>query len=165
MPQGWLSYPLWQCQFLTRADPNRHEVNAEHVFQIQHNMSQGIVTFGPVFGKDFLLKVRDLQMDIQNVSHVFTREFSGRWTYPTLQLQLLAFYFGCVQLGREDGQPLEKICFAPLHNQFSGPVTVDKCTIQTIWGYFQNSLETFNIEGEKDGFKTNYLNVIYDCLQ
>lgn len=70
-----------------------------------------------------------------------------------------------LQLGREEGIPLERICFAPLQNDFTGPVTVDKCTIQTIWGYFQNSLEKFNREGEKNGLKTNYLNVIYDCLQ
>ncbi|KAE8745772.1 hypothetical protein FOCC_FOCC007488 [Frankliniella occidentalis] len=68
-------------------------------------------------------------------------------------------------LGRAEGHPLEEVCFAPLHNDFTGPVTVDKCTIQTVWGYFQNSMEKFNKTGVKNGLKTNYLNVIYDCLQ
>lgn len=109
-------------------------IKAVNLSEISHEMPQGTVTFGPVFDKDFLLEVRDLQMAIED-------------------------------LGREDGIPLESICFAPLQNDFTGPLTVDKCTIQTIWGYFQNSLEKFNKEGEKNGLKTNYLNVIYDCLQ
>ncbi|KAJ1522993.1 hypothetical protein ONE63_002129 [Megalurothrips usitatus] len=102
--------------------------------EIQHNMTQGTINFGPVFNKDFLLKVRELQMAIQD-------------------------------LGRAEGYPLEQICFAPLHNEFTGPITVEKCTITSVWGYFQNSLEKFNSEGEKNGYKTNYLDQIYDCLQ
>ncbi|XP_034256867.1 NPC intracellular cholesterol transporter 1 homolog 1b-like [Thrips palmi] len=109
-------------------------IKAVNLPEITHEMPQGNVSFGPVFSKDFLLQVRELQMAIQD-------------------------------LGREEGLPLEQVCFAPLQNDFTGPVTVDKCTIQTIWGYFQNSLEKFNKEGEKNGLKTNYLNVIYDCLQ
>ncbi|XP_034241218.1 NPC intracellular cholesterol transporter 1 homolog 1b-like [Thrips palmi] len=109
-------------------------IKAVNLPEISHEMPQGTVNFGPVFDKDFLLQVRELQMAIQD-------------------------------LGREEGMPLESVCFAPLQNDFTGPVTIDKCTIMTIWGYFQNSVEKFNKEGEKNGLKTNYLNVIYDCLQ
>ncbi|KAK3908856.1 NPC intracellular cholesterol transporter 1 [Frankliniella fusca] len=109
-------------------------VKAVNLPEVPHEMPQGTVNFGPVFNKEFLLKVWELQSAIQN-------------------------------LGREEGHPLEEVCFAPLHNDFTGPVTVEKCTIQTIWGYFQNSMEKFEKTGEKNGLKTNYLNVIYDCLQ
>lgn len=46
-------------------------------------------------------------------------------------------------LGEGTDHAMEKICFAPLSSA-SGPVKVDKCAVQSVWGYFQDDLETFN---------------------
>lgn len=70
-----------------------------------------------------------------------------------------------LQLGQDTDEGLEKICYAPVQNDFTGPVTLDLCTVQNIWGYFHNSIEAFNATGISGGFETNYLDQIYKCLQ
>lgn len=52
---------------------------------------------------------------------------------------------------------LESICYAPLLNSFSGPITVKDCTVQSVLGYF----------GSYDGLVNhdNYLEKLYTCIQ
>ncbi|XP_043485324.1 NPC intracellular cholesterol transporter 1 isoform X2 [Leptopilina heterotoma] len=65
-----------------------------------------------------------------------------------------------------DNRTLADICFAPLTSPYSGPTTVSKCTIQSIWGYYQDDLETFNETSEdKNGFVVNYLDHFKECTQ
>ncbi|XP_018394267.1 PREDICTED: Niemann-Pick C1 protein-like [Cyphomyrmex costatus] len=71
-----------------------------------------------------------------------------------------------LQLGQETGEGLEKICYAPVQSEFIGPVTLDLCTVQSIWGYFQNDYTKFNkTETDIDGNVVNYLDYLYKCLQ
>ncbi|KAL0126706.1 hypothetical protein PUN28_005221 [Cardiocondyla obscurior] len=100
---------------------------------ISHNTSIGVMEFGPVFNKEFLLEVYDLQQQV-------------------------------LQLGQESDEGLEKICYAPVQNEFSGPVTLDLCTVQSVWGYFQNSIEIFN-ETKNEEYEINYLDHLYKCMQ
>ncbi|KAJ9578621.1 hypothetical protein L9F63_005111, partial [Diploptera punctata] len=78
--------------------------------------------YGPIYNREFLEAVFDLQNQIQN-------------------------------LGAEEGKGLDKICYAPLVND-GEYMTVDNCTVQSIWGYLGN---TKNIT---DG----YIDTIIRCL-
>ncbi|XP_076547894.1 NPC intracellular cholesterol transporter 1 homolog 1b [Osmia lignaria lignaria] len=102
--------------------------------KVTHNTSSGLLEFGPIFNKEFLLAVYDLQNKI-------------------------------LQLGQEDGEGLERICYAPVQNDFTGPVTLDLCTVQSVWGYFQNRLDIFNQTIVSDPYEINYLDQLYKCAQ
>lgn len=67
---------------------------------------------------------------------------------------------------KKDYTTLEEICFAPLTSPFTGPTTTDKCVVQSVWGYFQNSEEIFNETSEDpEGFVKNYLDHFKACTQ
>ncbi|XP_028982486.1 NPC intracellular cholesterol transporter 1 homolog 1b [Diachasma alloeum] len=101
-------------------------IKAVNLEKMTRETSDGVQEFGPIFQREFMLAVYDLQQKIQ-------------------------------QIGRDTHEGLEKICYAPVQNEFMGPMTVDRCTVQSLWGYFQNDLEKFN--------NTNYLDHLYMCLQ
>ncbi|PNF25098.1 hypothetical protein B7P43_G01990, partial [Cryptotermes secundus] len=70
------------------------------------------------------------------------------------------------KIGSEEGSGLEKICFAPLTSQFTGPPHVRQCAVQSVWGYFQDSEELFNeTETDPEGFVVNYLDHFVKCTQ
>ena len=104
---------------------------ASYLLQIVHNTSDGPTTFGPVFHRDFLLKILELQEDIKG-------------------------------LITDNNHTLADVCFAPLTNDFTGPTRIDQCAIQSIWGYWQNDIDTFNAT-EDDG--VNYLDHFKACTQ
>ncbi|KAG6801155.1 NPC intracellular cholesterol transporter 1 1b [Apis mellifera caucasica] len=102
--------------------------------KIYHDTTTGRLEFGPIFNKEFLLAVYDLQHEI-------------------------------LQLGQKEGEGLERICYAPVQNNFTGPVTLDLCTVQSVWGYFQNDLKFFNKVDNSSEYEINYLNHLYKCAQ
>ena len=57
------------------------------------------------------------------------------------------------QLGAEEGKGLDKICFAPLVND-GGNVTVDKCAVQSIWGYLDNAMN----------LPDDYIDILKRCI-
>jgi len=63
-----------------------------------------------------------------------------------------------MQLGMDEGEGLDKICFAPLRNEFTGPNTVDQCTIQSVWGYLGND-DSILMDDEK------YFKKLRTCLK
>ncbi|XP_046615474.1 NPC intracellular cholesterol transporter 1 homolog 1b-like [Neodiprion virginianus] len=87
---------------------------------------------------------------------VFNREFL---------LTIYDLHQQIIDIGQDTDEGLEKICYAPVQNEFSGGVTLSLCTIQNIWGYFQYSLDTFNETSTSGGYETNYLDHLYKCLQ
>ncbi|KAK9506477.1 hypothetical protein O3M35_008412 [Rhynocoris fuscipes] len=102
---------------------------------VYHNTTAGVIEFGPVYHKEFLLKVLELQQEIQ-------------------------------ALGQNENAGLDKICFAPLTSSFTGPTKVNQCGLQSIWGYFQDDIDTFESEDVDDeGYVTNYLDHIMECSQ
>nr|CAD7260671.1 unnamed protein product [Timema shepardi] len=102
---------------------------------IVHNTSNGPITFGPVYHREFLLAVKKLQEKIEAI-------------------------------GASDGGGLEKICFAPLTSSFTGPTIISQCTVQSIWGYFQDDMSLFNeTDTDAEGFTVDYLDHIKACTQ
>ncbi|XP_048515025.1 NPC intracellular cholesterol transporter 1 homolog 1b-like [Athalia rosae] len=109
-------------------------VKAVGLDNVIHNTSGGVLEFGPVFNREFLMSVLELHEKI-------------------------------TQIGQDTGEGLEKICYAPVQNEFTGPATLSLCTIQNIWGYFHYDVEKFNATGTSGGFETNYLDKFAQCFQ
>lgn len=68
------------------------------------------------------------------------------------------------RIGRNKYFALENICFAPV--TYAGQnATIDQCTVQSIYGYFGNSMEKFNwTESDAEGHVQNYLNILNKCF-
>ncbi|KAL6430199.1 hypothetical protein ACFW04_007740 [Cataglyphis niger] len=60
---------------------------------------------------------------------------------------------------------LADICFAPLTGPFTGPTTISQCAIQSIWGYWQDSLKKFETSEEEGNYTVNYLDHFRVCSQ
>lgn len=58
---------------------------------------------------------------------------------------------------------LEQICFAPMTYEGVQP-TLEQCTVQSIFGFFNNSQEDLLYESTENGFVETYLNKIEKCL-
>ncbi|XP_076381020.1 NPC intracellular cholesterol transporter 1 homolog 1b isoform X2 [Megalopta genalis] len=76
----------------------------------------------------------------------------------TFLLEVYKLQSKILELGQEEGEGLEHFCSAPIRNDFTGPTTVNHCTIQSIWGYFQNDIYKV-LEGD------DYLYQLYQCSQ
>jgi Niemann-Pick C1 protein len=72
-------------------------------------------------------------------------------------LQVFDLQMQIEDLGQSEGEGLEKICFAPM-TQVDEKTKLYQCTIQSILGYFKNSIEVFNTS-------ENYLKTIDTCTQ
>ncbi|XP_062539405.1 NPC intracellular cholesterol transporter 1 homolog 1b [Armigeres subalbatus] len=69
------------------------------------------------------------------------------------------------QIGQEEGAGLEKICYAPM-TAAGQETTLSECTIQSVFGYFQNSYSSFHSNYTNvQGYEVNYLNTINDCTR
>ncbi|KAJ8923333.1 hypothetical protein NQ315_001891 [Exocentrus adspersus] len=67
-------------------------------------------------------------------------------------------------IGEGTTYSFDKICFAPLRSEGQTETNVDECVVQSIWGYYQDSIETFNTTSEDpQHFKTNYLDQFLAC--
>lgn len=68
------------------------------------------------------------------------------------------------RIGINQSYALEKICFAPM--TYAGRnATLKQCTVQSIYGYFANSMTKFNHTGlDNEGNVENYLNILHKCL-
>lgn len=98
----------------------------DHLPNIQHNTSNGVRTFGPVFDKDFLTEVYHIQEQIK-----------------------------ALHTDDSDNVTLKDICYAPLTNGEPGSVTLDDCVIQSIWGYFQDELDRLDDSSEEGNFEVS----------
>ncbi|VEN41344.1 unnamed protein product [Callosobruchus maculatus] len=68
------------------------------------------------------------------------------------------------QIGEGEWYSLDKICVAPLRSVGQTKTNVDECVVQSIWGYYKDSIEEFN-RTDKDPahFPTNYLDHFKKC--
>ncbi|XP_076671119.1 Niemann-Pick type C-1a isoform X2 [Andrena cerasifolii] len=72
---------------------------------------------------------------------------------------------GIKQIITPNNYTLADVCFAPLTNSFTGPPTVSQCVIQSVWGYWQDSMENFDMSTPDGNFTVNYLDHFRVCSQ
>uniref|UniRef100_A0A182NUF5 SSD domain-containing protein n=1 Tax=Anopheles dirus TaxID=7168 RepID=A0A182NUF5_9DIPT len=112
-------------------------IKAENLSNVMHNTSNGVIQFGPVFNRQFLLDVFELQEQIKKIQ--------------------------AVREGSNETLGLNDICFAPLSS--NGPVQTKDCVVQSLWGYFSDDMDDFNEEEEDaQGFVVNYLDKLVQCF-
>ncbi|XP_026674415.1 NPC intracellular cholesterol transporter 1 homolog 1b-like isoform X2 [Ceratina calcarata] len=97
--------------------------------EVPYNSTTDVLKLGPVFNKEFLLAVYELQNEI-------------------------------LKLGKDDDEGLDRICYAPAQSDYLGNITLDLCTVQSVWGYFQNDINIFN-----GTTGVSYLDHLYKCAQ
>lgn len=69
-------------------------------------------------------------------------------------------------IGQDTDYSLDKICFAPLRSKGQIETNVEECVVQSIWGYYQNDMDTFNTtDVDPQGFTVNYLDHFIACSQ
>ncbi|KAM7354023.1 Niemann-Pick type C-1a isoform 3-T3 [Cochliomyia hominivorax] len=110
-------------------------IKAVDLNNIVHNTSNGPIVFGPVFDKQFLIDVHNLQEDIKNLGS-----------------------------GIEGATMLKDICYAPLVSGGQDKVKTSDCVVQSVWGYFGDDLERLDDEDDDNGFEVNYLDELYQCI-
>ncbi|XP_066601726.1 NPC intracellular cholesterol transporter 1 isoform X2 [Prorops nasuta] len=86
--------------------------------------------------------------------------FNDTFLKAVLQLQE-----GIKGIVTKSNYTLADICFAPLTGPFMGKMTTDKCAIQSIWGYYQDSLEVFEESSEEENYTVNYMDHFKACSQ
>uniref|UniRef100_A0A182PPK3 SSD domain-containing protein n=1 Tax=Anopheles epiroticus TaxID=199890 RepID=A0A182PPK3_9DIPT len=115
-------------------------IKAENISNVMHNTSNGVIQFGPVFNRQFLLDVFELQEQIKKIQAVTS---DGE---------------------KNETVMLKDICFAPLSTG-AGPTSTQECVVQSLWGYFSDDMDNFNEEEEDaQGFVINYLDKLIQCF-
>ncbi|XP_055301385.1 NPC intracellular cholesterol transporter 1 isoform X4 [Sitodiplosis mosellana] len=83
----------------------------------------------------------------------------------TFLLEVFELQNSIKMLGEGTNHSLEKICFAPLSSEFTGPVKPADCVVQSIWGYFQDDKVKFEEEDvDSKGFNITYLDTLMKCF-
>ena len=89
----------------------------------------------------------------------FGPAFNKEFLFEVFQLQQ-----ELEQLGQEDDKGLEKLCFAPMV-QVGETTKLWQCTVQSIFGYFNNDINLFNSTStNNEGYVFNYLNTLENCF-
>ncbi|CAG9859649.1 unnamed protein product [Phyllotreta striolata] len=108
----------------------------------------------------------------RNLSNVYHNTSEGMISFgpalnATFLLEVFALQEQILKLGEGTLHGFDKICFAPLRKEGQTDTDVSECVVQSIWGYYQNDVETFNSTGEDPtppGYKTNYLDRFVKCV-
>lgn len=67
------------------------------------------------------------------------------------------------RIGASNGNGLEKICFAPM-TYANQKTKLEQCTVQSLFGFFKNSMDNFLFTDNTGEFEVNYLNKLDKCL-
>ncbi|GLV34537.1 Niemann-Pick type C-1a [Carabus blaptoides fortunei] len=69
-------------------------------------------------------------------------------------------------IGAGEDYGLDKICFAPLRSEGQVTTDVNECVVQSLWGFYQDSIDTFDeTDVDPSGFEKNYLDHFVGCSQ
>lgn len=116
--------------------------------------------FGPFYRiEQIIITTKDLPQIRHNTSEgviIFGPVFNDTFLKKVLELQ--------EQIKNIDGNALKEICFAPLTRPEDEERDVEHCVVQSVWGYFGNSLETFDETSNEHGFEENYLDRFLKCF-
>lgn len=77
--------------------------------------------------------------------------------------EVLSLQQSIEQIGQDESKGLENICFAPMTLAGETPKLED-CVIQSVLGYFKNSLDRLRSTSEEGQYTINYLNHLSDCF-
>ncbi|XP_050509749.1 NPC intracellular cholesterol transporter 1-like isoform X4 [Diabrotica virgifera virgifera] len=105
-------------------------------------------------------------VNLSNVHHntsdgvlVFGPAFNPNFLKSVLDLQERI-----QSIGEGTSYSFDKICFAPLRKEGQKKTEVTECVVQSIWGYYQNDIDTFEEDGTDPlGYQTNYLDRFIKC--
>ncbi|KAF4517183.1 hypothetical protein B566_EDAN005615 [Ephemera danica] len=110
-----------------------------------------------------ILRPVGLENIIHNTSNgpiMFGPVFHEELMLMSLKLQREIF-----NLGDEDKEGLEHICFAPLSSTTSA-TRRSQCVVQSVWGYYQDDEATFQDSStDAYGYTVNYLDHLKACTQ
>lgn len=104
--------------------------------------------------------------NLSNIHHntsdgiiTFGAVFNADFLKAVLQLQEAV-----KALGNGTAHSFDKICFAPLRRSGEKDITTEQCAVQSIWGYYKDSIENFETNGtDPSGYETNYLDKFLQC--
>ncbi|XP_030752069.1 NPC intracellular cholesterol transporter 1 isoform X3 [Sitophilus oryzae] len=118
--------------------------------------------FDPFYrNEQIIIRAKNLPKIVHNTSVgnvVFGPAFNDTFLKEVLNLQEQI-----KALGAGTEYSFENICFAPLRNVGDEP-SLDQCAIQSIWGYYQDSIETFDAtDQDPAGYEINYLDAFLSC--
>lgn len=106
-----------------------------------------------------------------NLSNVYHNTSDGELVFgPALNVEFLlavqALQEQIQNIGEGTYYSFDKICFAPLRKEGQDNTKVSECVVQSIWGYYQNDVVTFNDTGKDPlGYMTNYLDRFVKCVR
>ncbi|KAF7992769.1 hypothetical protein HCN44_005113 [Aphidius gifuensis] len=82
----------------------------------------------------------------------------------TFLKKILELQEGIKSIKTTNNVSLSDVCFAPLADTFSKKVNINKCLIQSIWGYWQDNEQRFDRKKMRQGFELNYLDYFMQCI-
>ncbi|XP_074113620.1 Niemann-Pick type C-1a isoform X4 [Cotesia typhae] len=114
-------------------------------------------------------RVEQLIITPVNLPNIIHNTSDGPITFgpvfnPNFLLAVHSLQEAIKNISTKNNYTLADVCFAPLTNAFTGPPTVNKCTIQSIWGYWKDSVKDFNSTSEEAGFTITYLDHFKKCV-
>ncbi|CRL00931.1 CLUMA_CG014455, isoform A, partial [Clunio marinus] len=85
---------------------------------------------------------------------------------PAFNKEFLIEVYNLQQMIRDiNDSSLKEICFAPLSVSYRGPTEIEDCVVQSVWGYFQDDMDTFEEKDEDpNGYEMNYLDKFLKCF-
>lgn len=82
----------------------------------------------------------------------------------TFLLEVLDLQEKIKAIGEGTDYAFENICFAPLRTD-EDDASLDQCAVQSVWGYFQDSVDTFEeTANDPENFTINYLDALLKCM-
>jgi len=118
--------------------------------------------FGPFY------RIEQIIITTNNIQPIVHNTSSGVFTFGPVFNDTFLLKVREIQesIKEIDGGSLKNICFAPLRSPYiDEEVDVSQCVVQSVWGYFQDSVETFEDTSEDpDGFVNNYLDRFLKCF-
>lgn len=117
--------------------------------------------FGPFYRiEQIIITTRDIPQIRHNTSDgiiTFGPVFNDTFLKEILKLQ--------EDIKNIDDGALKEICFSPLSSPEDEERDVERCVVQSVWGYFQNDLSIFDdTSTDAFGYEENYLDRFLKCF-
>ncbi|XP_050298712.1 NPC intracellular cholesterol transporter 1 isoform X2 [Anthonomus grandis grandis] len=99
--------------------------------------------FNPFYrNEQVIIRARNLS-DIIHVTKAGNVTYGPAFHAPFLK-EVLKLQQQIMQIGNGTEYSFDKVCFAPLRSEDDTVDPLDRCVVQSIWGFYQNSLDNFD---------------------